>query len=232
MEAASPACIRVIAGVNGAGKSSLQGASILERGGLYYNPDVASQALRMLYPSLSVRDANSRAWHEGLSALRQAVDRECDFTLESTLASSQITAELVRAAAKGLSVDIWYVGLETVDDHLRRVRERVFAGGHDIPEEDIRRRFVESPRNLLFLMDHLTNLELFDNTTEATPDGRLEIVLVSRGGSFGGAGHTATAVPHPRRILRILERELVFRVSDEECPEWARPIWDKAQALK
>ena len=47
---------------------------------------------------------------------------------------------LAEAAKRGIEVRVFFVGLDSADAHIERVRQRVRAGGHDIPEAAIRRR--------------------------------------------------------------------------------------------
>jgi predicted ABC-type ATPase len=56
-KAPDPACIYVLAGTNGAGKSSLGGAVIRAKGADYFNPDGATRRIRSVRPHRSVRDA-------------------------------------------------------------------------------------------------------------------------------------------------------------------------------
>ena len=76
---------------------------------------------------------------------------------------------LSEAASQGFEVRIWYVGLASPDLHIERVRNRVRAGGHDIPESSIRRRWRHSRLNLVQLLPHLTELRVYDNSADADP---------------------------------------------------------------
>ena len=60
-----PARLYVLAGVNGAGKSSIGGAAIRAAGGEYYNPDEAARALMAANPGLGQTEANAAAWQQG-----------------------------------------------------------------------------------------------------------------------------------------------------------------------
>src|SRR5436189_237443 len=57
--------IYVLAGTNGAGKSSLMGAMLLQQGVEYFDPDEAAQRVFLANPGISQLEANSAAWHEG-----------------------------------------------------------------------------------------------------------------------------------------------------------------------
>ncbi|GLC28259.1 hypothetical protein rosag_47720 [Roseisolibacter agri] len=121
--------IRVFAGVNGAGKSSVPGATFRQAGLDYFNPDEAAQALIADAPSFSPLEANARAWRIGYDRLRQAADMGGAFAFETTLGGETITRELQRATGLGRPVDLWYVGLDSAERHIARVRARVARGG-------------------------------------------------------------------------------------------------------
>jgi predicted ABC-type ATPase len=172
--------------VNGAGKSSIGGAMLRASGADYYNPDEAAREIRRANPRLGQREANGLAWGKGRDLLRRAIDERKDIVLESTLGAHTIPVMLAEAADAGAAVRVWFVGLDSVERHLARVRARVKAGGHDIPEADIRRRYETSRENLAWLMPKLASLHVYDNSREADPasgkEPRLELLLHLDGG--------------------------------------------------
>jgi predicted ABC-type ATPase len=134
--------ITVLAGTNGAGKSSVAGARLAQAGGDYFNPDTAARRIRDANPAASLEESNAAAWHEGKRLLEASIANRTDFVFETTLGGNTITALLEKALAAGIKVHIFYVGLSTPELHIARVRARVLRGGHDIPEEKIRERFA------------------------------------------------------------------------------------------
>lgn len=48
---------------------------------------------------------------------------------------------------EGYDVKLFFLKLASVELAIRRVRQRVREGGHNIPDEDIRRRFASGMRN-------------------------------------------------------------------------------------
>src|SRR3981081_1688402 len=161
--------IYVIAGVNGAGKSSIAGQAFRQAGADYYDPDEAARRFLAANHSLTEAEANSAAWHEGARLLKRAIDERLDFAFETTLGANTIPRLLRQAANSGLEVYIWYVGLESPELHIARVKSRVARGGHDISEADIRRRYERSRLNLIDLLPFLRGLRMFDNSAEADP---------------------------------------------------------------
>jgi predicted ABC-type ATPase len=194
----------VLAGTNGAGKSSVGGAAIQERGADYFNPDEATRRIRRANPRISEIEANSAAWHEGKRLLEEAIAKRSTFAIETTLGGETIAGLLLRALAEGVEVRIWYVGLATPELHLARVRARVARGGHDIPENRIRQRFEHSRINLVRLLPQLTELRLFDNSTDADP--------------------ATGAAPIPLLVLHVVEGKIAAMCDIADVPTWAKPI--------
>lgn len=202
--------IYVLAGVNGAGKSSIAGAAFRMAGGQYFNPDEAARDLKAKHPALSQTAANGAAWQQGRRLLERAIAERLDYAFESTLGASTLPRLLAGAAAEGFEVRIWYAGLSSTELHLARVRARVARGGHDIPEADIRRRYEHSRLNLIALLPHLTALRVYDNSEQADPaDGQ---------------------VPQPMLVLHTEHGRIMNPRDLARAPGWARPI--VAAALK
>ncbi len=200
----------VIAGVNGAGKSSIAGATFRALGSDYFNPDEAARRLMAANSGLSQKDANGIAWRQGVRLLTRALEERLDFAFETTLGGHTITQLLGQAASGGIEVHIWYVGLTSPELHLERVRARVSRGGHDIPERDVRRRYEHSRLNLIALLPHLTALRVHDNSLEADP--------------------AAGKVPLPRLVLQMERGAMIGPADLSPTPDWAKPI--VAAALK
>jgi predicted ABC-type ATPase len=206
--------ILVLAGTNGAGKSSVGGEKLRRHSGEadYFNPDEEAAALRKAHPSWTALQANIAAWETGVRLLDDAIRERRDHYFETTLGGRTITGRLESAIEAGFGVRIWYVGLETVELHLARVAARVAQGGHNIPEADVRRRFVESPRNLARLTPGLAELKLFDNSAEVE--------------SLSGPP------PNPRLLLHLKNRQLIFLAASAILPGWAEPVVDAARRLQ
>lgn len=196
--------IVVLAGTNGAGKSSVAGEALRQAGGDYYNPDEVARRLRRADPQLSLREANVRAWHIGRHFLERAIEQRFRFAFETTLGGKTITNLLLKAANTGLPVRIWYVGLASVDLHIERVRARVARGGHPIPEERIRKRYHSSRKNLVRLLPHLTELMLYDNSRDGDP--------------------AEGVPPEPLLVLHLKEGHVKESCRITDVPQWAKPI--------
>jgi len=209
-ETGADAVIFVLAGVNGAGKSSLGGVALRAFGLEYFNPDEAAKRLRET-KSASVDDANALAWQEGKTRLEFAIETNSSFAFESTLGGNTIPRLLREAAEAGLQVNVWFVGLSTPDQHVARVRARVASGGHSIPEEMIRQRWDTSRSNIIQLMPFLAELRVFDNSQE-------------RSGTR----------PHPKQLLHWSDGAIVSPDAGAlaTTPDWAKPIVARALQLQ
>lgn len=197
-------CIYVLAGTNGAGKSSIVGVMFLEHGVEYFNPDTAARRILSASPGITQVAANSAAWHEGKRLLERAIAERLDFAFETTLGGQTITGLLENALLSGIEVRVWYVGLNSPELHIARVRARVDKGGHAIPEATIRERYDRSRLNLVRLLPQLTELCVYDNSKEGDP-------------STGVA-------PEPMLILHLVRGKIVTSCDLRLTPDWAKPI--------
>ncbi|HEY0335352.1 MAG TPA: hypothetical protein VGC74_16890 [Stenotrophomonas sp.] len=194
--------ILVLAGVNGAGKSSLLGEMLRADGATWFNPDSFTREL--VDAGWPLAEANAEAWHEGKRRLERAMAEDTDYAFETTLGANTIPA-LLRRACKRHEVTIWFCGLNSVALHLQRVAARVAGGGHDIPDDKIRHRYDSSRANLLDLIPHLSALHVYDNSTPADAQGRVCPLLVLEMDEAG--------VRYP-----LAAEEL------EQVPDWAKGI--------
>lgn len=200
----------VLAGVNGAGKSSVLGTLLLDEDLAWYNPDrYAAELVREL--GLDLHEANGRAWEYGKSLLERAIAEGGNFAFETTLGGSTIT-RLLREAARTHDVFMLYCGLAAPELHIARVALRVANGGHPIPEEKIRERWTSSRRNLVHLLPVLTHLQVFDNSASVEP---------------------GQDVPDPVLVLELEGGRILFPdVGSHEAlaavPVWLQPILEGA----
>lgn len=205
--------ILVLAGVNGAGKSSVAGALLEEHGLTWFNPDTCAREL-VAQLGLEQEEANAHAWHMGRERLEAAIAQGSSYAFETTLGANTIPALLARAAASH-DVIMIYCGLSSPEQHMARVQARVARGGHHIPEAKIRERWIASRVNLIQLLPKLTRLQVFDNSAEAEP---------------------GEDIADPVLVLELNSGEPIFPQPDDHAalaatPPWARPIVQAAIEL-
>jgi len=200
----------VLAGVNGAGKSSI-GGYLLERDGLtWFNPDTFARELRAA-TGCDQETANAQAWQEGMRRFDETVAKRLNYAFETTLGGKTVTAKILEAT-KTHHVLIWFCGLSSPELHIARVKARVAAGGHPIPEEKIRQRYPQAQLNLIKLMPHVAYIKVYDNSVEAAADG---------------------TVPDPLLVLEMENGQVISPTPDDlealrQAPEWAKPILEAA----
>jgi predicted ABC-type ATPase len=196
--------IYVLAGVNGAGKSSVGGAALRASGASYYNPDEVARELMAGRPGLTAVEANAAAWKIGRALLERAIRERLHFAFETTLGGNTIPRLLREAAQNGIEVFLWYVGLASPELHIRRVSARVRRGGHAIPEDMIRQRYERSRLNLIQLLPFVTALRVYDNSTQADPE--------------------AGEPPAPRLVLHLEKGQILGPDNLAQTPDWAKPV--------
>lgn len=201
----------VLAGVNGAGKSSV-GGHLLERAGLaWFNPDTFARELQAATGCDQVQ-ANAAAWQEGMRRLDEAVATGADFAFETTLGGRTVPSK-IRSASATHDVLMWFCGLSSPELHIARVKARVAAGGHDIPETRIRERYPAALRNLIALMPCVAHLQVYDNSGEAGP---------------------GEPIPDPLLVAEMKSGKLVWPTdlqSLESTPDWAKPLVEAALSM-
>jgi len=200
----------VLAGVNGAGKSSV-GGHLLERAGMtWFNPDTFAREL-VAATGCTMAEANAEAWQEGMRRLDVALAQGHSHAFETTLGGNTVPARIADAA-RTHDVLMWFCGLASAEQHIARVGARVAASGHDIPEASIRARWTRARENLIALMPALAQLQVYDNSVE-----------VARGKS----------VPDPVLLLEMVDGALVVPDADDldalaATPDWAKPLLEAA----
>jgi predicted ABC-type ATPase len=133
--------ILLVAGPNGAGKTTFaRRLSALRPEAVFVNADEAVQEL----PEELGSARNFGAGRIAISRLNGLIEAGSDIILETTLAGRTYLAAIPRWRARGYDIDLYYLRLSSVQASLERIRRRVAAGGHDIPEVDARRRFGRS----------------------------------------------------------------------------------------
>lgn len=145
----------IIAGPNGAGKTTFARDFLPKyaRCREFLNAD-------LLAAGISPFDPDSAAIAAGrvlLVRMKELIEQGKDFAFETTMAGKSYLSILQNMKSRGYLLHLFYLWLPNVEFAFARVAHRVHQGGHNVPEDVIRRRFVAGPRNLL-----TSYLQLFD----------------------------------------------------------------------
>ncbi len=144
----------MVCGPNGAGKSTFTRSFVVFQNVLCIDLDAISAA------GLSPLAAGKAAAAMAKTFLSQKVS----FARESTL-TSRFDFRLMREARRqGYTIRLVYIKLASVEVALSRVKSRASKGGHDVPCEDVVRRFYRSLSNLPKAIELADEYTLIDNT--------------------------------------------------------------------
>lgn len=156
----------IYAGVNGAGKTTLYNTIFCDKDiGERVNFDEILQANKGDLHNL--KDMANAA-KEAINKIDYYLDNSISFNQETTLASLKIKNNIERAKKQGLCVNMHYVGLESAELAVERVKSRVQKGGHGLPDKEIKRRYMASLTNLKIIIPMCDNVDIYDNTTTLT----------------------------------------------------------------
>lgn len=134
----------IIAGPNGAGKTTFASEYLPARRKRLEFVNADEIAREVAHQGLVRRQADTRAARIMLERVNDLVDAGADFMFETTLATLTYARKIPLWRRSGYSVSLIYLRLPSVEASIARVRRRVEAGGHGIPEETILRRFEKS----------------------------------------------------------------------------------------
>jgi predicted ABC-type ATPase len=166
----------VIAGPNGAGKSTAAEVLLGQRLEIehFVNADTIARGLSGYDPGGS----SLAAGRIMIERLRELATEGEDFAFETTLASRSFAPWITDLRQRGYVFFLRYLWIPSADLGLSRIRSRVVQGGHAVPEDDVRRRYTRSMRNLFNLYIPIADDWLiFDNSRRE----RREVAEMARG---------------------------------------------------
>ena len=153
----------IIAGPNGAGKTTFAREFLPNEAGcpIFVNADLIAAGLAPFAPETAALQAG-RVMLQELS--RHFTARK-SFAFETTLAGRAYLRLIPQWQAAGYSVKLIFLQLDSAEEAIARVAQRVQQGGHDIPPAVIRRRFAAGRKNLETLYAPLVDAwALYDNS--------------------------------------------------------------------
>jgi predicted ABC-type ATPase len=129
----------IISGCNGSGKTTASYTMLPEMLDCseFVNSDEFAKGLSPFNPE----KASIQASRYMIMKIRYLLKKQKDFGIETTLATRTLLKTIRLAQDAGYTVTLLYFWLNSPELAVERVAARVEAGGHDIPEETIRRRY-------------------------------------------------------------------------------------------
>ncbi|GHT10914.1 hypothetical protein FACS1894170_03790 [Planctomycetales bacterium] len=167
----------VIGGPNGAGKTTCAMTLLPEFFQVkhFVNADLIANGISPFDSSL----AEIQAAKVMVRQMHELRDHRENFAIETTLASKSIAVFIRSCKTVGYDTSLIYVALDSVETALRRVALRVKKGGHNIPEETVRRRYQRSIKNLFAIyMPIVDHWAIMDNTL---PDNKHRLIAALNG---------------------------------------------------
>ncbi len=155
----------IIAGPNGAGKSTTAPALLKDALHMdnFVNADVIAQGLCAYQPE----KAAIQAGRIMLDRIHTLADKNANFAFETTLSSRSFATWIPKLKKQGYQFHLVFLWLKTVDLAIFRVRERIKNGGHAVPEETIKRRYISGLRNFFNLYTLLADSwQFYDNSDD------------------------------------------------------------------
>lgn len=163
--------LTIIAGANGSGKTTLTADASFFRNLPLLDPDAASRTLQPAALTAPITAAR-QVIREAAAHIRASRS----FAVETTLSGRSYLQMMLSARVAGFEVVLVYIGTDEVEINLHRIRNRVLAGGHNVPEVDVRRRFRRSFLNLPLAISRADHTIFFDNSS---PEGHRLVALLS-----------------------------------------------------
>ncbi|WP_283690454.1 zeta toxin family protein [Clostridium perfringens] len=184
--------LTIFAGINGAGKSTIYD-KMNEKLGIRINPDEIAKELGDFNDPKIQRKAGKLA----LELINYCKENNLSFNQETVLAGKQPLNLMKDLKEQGYRIDLYYVGLNNKELAVERVKFRVEAGGHNINEDLIRKRYDKSLENLPTAINLSDNAKVYDNS------------------NFGS----------PKLLMIMKDKEIIYK--DNELPNWFEKEFNK-----
>ena len=146
----------MVIGVNGVGKSSLTGVLASESNDLGVIIDTDKI-------TASLGGDKIKGGKAAIERINNSLAKGINFTQETTLSGSRILKTIKRARELDYFIRLYYVGVNSADESMKRIRNRVEKGGHDIPEQDVKRRYNKRFEDLVNILPYCNEVKFYDN---------------------------------------------------------------------
>lgn len=160
----------IVAGPNGSGKSSVYLDADLEWNGRsvwIVNPDLLAARVREV-ENMALGEANLaavvriEAWLEASIAVHKTIG------VETVLSTDKYRRLVDKAKSLGFHIWLIYVVLDSPERSIERIKLRVAKGGHQVADDDVRKRYKRSLEQFRWFLDRGDRAWIYDNSG-ATP---------------------------------------------------------------
>lgn len=132
----------IIAGANGSGKTTFA-KSFADLENLKF---INADEIAKIYDPNDIQKHKVKAGREFFKELDGSLKKNDSFIIETTLSGKYLINVIIKAKDLGFYISLMYVFLETENENIYRVKNRVLQGGHNVPMEDIVRRYYRSAK--------------------------------------------------------------------------------------
>lgn len=146
----------LIAGVNGTGKSSLRG--VLEGQNVLLGHIIDADVI-----AKENNFDNYAAGKKAIAEIDYCLKNNISFTQETTLSGHRTKRTIMQARKQGYYITLYYVGLNSKEESVARIENRVRKGGHSIPDKDVIRRFNNRIASLESVVQLCDKIIFYDN---------------------------------------------------------------------
>ena len=146
----------IIGGVNGVGKSSLTGVLVRKTDDLGIIID--TDKINAEFGGDRIKGGK-----KAVKLIDECLENGLSFTQETTLSGVRTLKTIRRAIGLDYHVRLYYVGVSSCEESLIRISNRVRKGGHDIPAEDVQRRYDKRFDDLAAVLPYCSEAEFWDN---------------------------------------------------------------------
>ena len=146
----------IIGGVNGVGKSSLSGVLSAENLdlGIIIDTDKITAELG------GDRIVGGK---KAIEKIDFCLEKGVNFTQETTLSGARTLKTIQRARDLDYTIRLYYIGINTADESIERIKNRVRKGGHNIADDDVERRFEKRFEDLIKILPYCNEVRFYDN---------------------------------------------------------------------
>lgn len=145
----------MICGPNGSGKSSFTNKTSLRSIMPVIDPDLIAK-FEGLPPMTAGKETSRRA--------KRFIAEGMSFAKESTMTSNFDFKLMQLAKENSFEVELLYIALESPQDSIHRIKQRVALGGHHVPDKDVIRRYGRSMDNLEKALSAVDRAVMIDNS--------------------------------------------------------------------
>lgn len=143
----------IVGGANGSGKTTLIREIVAQTGIRYLGADEIAARLNENNPEQAAVGA-ARIFSR---VINESIESDESLLVESTLSGVSLKKSIDKARTRKFRITIYFIYLDSAELCVRRIASRVALGGHRVPEEDVRRRFLRSNKNFWNLYKETTD---------------------------------------------------------------------------